>query len=101
MADTHPVPCKRTEAAMTTHHTVQDKQNVVTYPPGTAVYDIIANAVGRVADPEAYPPSCLDCVCVLVVPLTGSAPAWQAEPGALRPASEDEIEAALTEAAPR
>ncbi|MFE7317846.1 hypothetical protein ACFU7T_32810 [Streptomyces sp. NPDC057555] len=84
---------------MTTHRTVQDQQSVSTYPPGTVVYDIIACSVGRVADPQAYPPGCSNCVCVLVVPLAGSAPAWQSEPGALRRAADEEIDAALTEAA--
>ncbi|WP_438487864.1 hypothetical protein [Streptomyces sp. S186] len=82
---------------MTTHRTVQDQQSVVTYPPGTVVYDV----VGRVANPEAYLASCPGCVCILVVPLVGSAPAWQAEPGALRAAADEEIEAALTEVATR
>ncbi|MFK0291520.1 hypothetical protein ACIQU6_13740 [Streptomyces sp. NPDC090442] len=59
---------------MTTYSTVQGQQNVVTYPPGTVVYDVVAGAVGRVADPEAYPRGCLDSVCVLVVPLVGSDP---------------------------
>ncbi|WEB40627.1 hypothetical protein MOV08_15950 [Streptomyces yunnanensis] len=80
---------------MTPHSTVQDQQSVVTYPPGTVVYDVVAGAVGRVADPKAYPRGCLDCVCVLVVPLAGCGPAWQAEPGALRRAADEEIEAAV------
>ncbi|MEU9113260.1 hypothetical protein AB0D04_16110 [Streptomyces sp. NPDC048483] len=86
---------------MTTHSTFQDQQIAITYPPGTVVYDVVAQAVGRVADPEAYPPGCLGCSCVLVVPLAGSDPAWQAEPGALRRAVRDEIEAALTDEAAR
>ncbi|MFL4492358.1 hypothetical protein ACJ6WD_14040 [Streptomyces sp. VTCC 41912] len=65
------------------------------YPPGTIVYDIVAGDVGRIADPDAYPAGCIGCNCTLVVPLAGSAPAWQAEPGALRTAATDEIEAAL------
>ncbi|MEU9110591.1 hypothetical protein AB0D04_02020 [Streptomyces sp. NPDC048483] len=71
----------------------------VHYAPGTAVYDVIADAVGRVADPEAYPAVPPDVA--LVVPLAGSAPAWQAEPGALRPATPDEIAAALPKEAAR
>ncbi|MEW1658667.1 hypothetical protein [Streptomyces sp. NPDC093707] len=66
------------------------------YPPGTIVYDAVALGVGRVADPGAYPAGCIDCDCVLVVPISGSDPAWQAEPGALRTATTDEIEAALS-----
>ncbi|MYT30524.1 MULTISPECIES: hypothetical protein [unclassified Streptomyces] len=85
---------------MTTHSTVQTRQSVSTYPPGTVVHDVVANAVGRVADPKAYPPACSGRVCVLVVPLVGSTPAWQAEPGALRRAADEEIEAALAETMP-
>ncbi|QRX92415.1 hypothetical protein [Streptomyces noursei] len=85
---------------MTTHSNVQGQQSVVTYPPGTVVYDVVAGAVGRVADPEAYPPACSGCVCVLVVPLVGSAPAWEAEPDTLRRATDEENEAALAEAMP-
>ncbi|MEV5950382.1 hypothetical protein [Streptomyces sp. NPDC051993] len=71
------------------------KQNGQTTPaPGTVVYDVIADALGRVAAPEAYPRDRLGAACALVVPLSGSAPAWQAEPGALRTATADEIEAA-------
>ncbi|MFI1307620.1 hypothetical protein [Streptomyces sioyaensis] len=80
---------------MTTYSALRDQQNIVTYQPGTVVYDVIAGAVGRVADPEAYPPGCAGCVCVLVVPLAGCGPAWQAEPGALRRAADEEIEAAV------
>ncbi|GAA2687158.1 hypothetical protein [Streptomyces lunalinharesii] len=67
------------------------------YPPGEVVFDIIAQAVGRIADPDAYPPGCLSCKCVLVVPLIGSAPAWQAEPEALRTAAPEEITATLAD----
>lgn len=70
------------------------KQQNSDYPPGTIVRDVVAQATGRVADPEAYPGQRLGHSCSLVVPLTGSEPAWQAEPGALRPATADEIEAA-------
>lgn len=65
------------------------------YPPGTIVYDIVAQDVGRIADPAAYPAGCTGCDCVLVIPLAGSDPAWQAEPAALRTAAPAEIEAAL------
>lgn len=71
------------------------RDNIGRYPPGEIVYDLIAQAVGRVADPDAYPPGCPSCRCVLVVPLVGSDSAWQAEPGALRTAAPDEITAVL------
>ncbi|MFK0292386.1 hypothetical protein ACIQU6_18160 [Streptomyces sp. NPDC090442] len=87
---------------MTPHSTVQSQPGFSAYhPPGTVVYDVVAGAVGRVANPAAYPPGCPDRPCVLVVPLVGSDPAWQAEPGALREAAAEEIEAVLTEATAR
>jgi hypothetical protein len=63
--------------------------------PGAMVYDVIAQAIGSVADPDAYPVEHLGAACALVVPVRGSGPAWQAVPGALRLATPDEIEAAL------
>ncbi|MFE7302792.1 hypothetical protein [Streptomyces sp. NPDC057579] len=85
---------------MTTRSTPQAHQTVA-YPPGTVVYDLAAQDIGRVADPEAYPHTCVDGSHTLVVPLTGSSPAWQAEPGALRTATRNEIDTALEEAAHR
>ena len=76
---------------MTTH--APQEQPTSTYPPGTLVYDVVADAIGRVADPKAYPYERLGAACALVVPLRGCAPAWQAEPGALRRATPAEIEA--------
>ncbi|GAA2693112.1 hypothetical protein [Streptomyces lunalinharesii] len=66
------------------------------YPPGTIVYDIVAQDVGRVADPAAYPAGCVGCDCFLVVPLAGSDPAWQVEADALRTAATTEIDAMLS-----
>ncbi|WP_336049959.1 hypothetical protein [Streptomyces sp. CA2R101] len=80
---------------MTTHSTLREQQNIVTYQPGTVVYDVIAGTVGRAADPEAYPPGCMACACVLVVPLSGCEPAGQVGPGALRHAAYEEVEAAV------
>lgn len=77
-----------------TTQTPKTQNGDTVYPPGTIVRDIVAQETGRVADPEAYPAESLGRSRHLVVPLTGSAPAWQAEPGALRPATADEIEAA-------
>ncbi|MEU9116353.1 hypothetical protein AB0D04_32480 [Streptomyces sp. NPDC048483] len=72
----------------------QEQQTATALEPGTYVFDVVAHAVGRIADPEAYPREQLGAAVALVVPLTGSAPAWQAEPGSLRLATAAEIEAA-------
>jgi hypothetical protein len=75
----------------------QQEQHSSTYTPapGEVVYDICAQAVGRVADPAAYSREALGRAVALVIPLTGSAPAWHAEPGCLRPATSEEIQAVL------
>ncbi|UQA97476.1 hypothetical protein [Streptomyces halobius] len=72
----------------------QEQKDTTTYPPGTYVYDVVADAVGRVADPEAYPAELLGRAATLVVPIGTDGEAWQAEPGALRLATAAEIEAA-------
>ncbi|QHC25647.1 hypothetical protein [Streptomyces sp. GS7] len=79
-----------------TANTVHRRTADSPYPPGTIVYDIVAQDVGRVAAPAAYPADYIGCDCALVIPLVGSAPAWQAEPGSLRTAAPEEIEAALS-----
>ncbi|MGW0737675.1 hypothetical protein [Streptomyces sp. NPDC002851] len=74
----------------TTQHQEQQHEK---WTPGTIVRDICAQATGRIADPEAYPHERLGAAVALVVPLTGSDPAWQAEPDCLRLATADEIAA--------
>ncbi|KIZ15648.1 hypothetical protein [Streptomyces natalensis] len=74
--------------------TSQEQRTDSAYPPDTIIYDTVADEVGRVAGPDEYPHEYLGAACALVVPLRGNASAWQAEPGALRPATADEIEAA-------
>ncbi|MCK7626701.1 hypothetical protein MUU72_26965 [Streptomyces sp. RS10V-4] len=86
---------------MTPRTTLQDPQNAIGHPPGALVHDTVTGRVGRVADRSAYPPGRPHCDCVLLVPLAGTAPAWQAAPGALRRAADEEIEAAIAEAATR
>ncbi|MFJ8677500.1 hypothetical protein [Streptomyces sp. NPDC093589] len=76
---------------MTTRTTTEKPQ---AFAPGTYVYDVCADAVGRVADPEAYPENDLGRAVALVVPLGGQGTAWQAESGCLRLASADEVRSA-------
>jgi hypothetical protein len=64
------------------------------WEPGTYVYDEEADAVGRVADPRAYPPHYIGNAAALVVPLSGDGRAWQAISGCLRLATDAEIEKA-------
>lgn len=64
------------------------------WTPGTYVYDVCAQAVGRVADPSAYSPEYLGSAVALVVPLSGNNSAWQAAPDCLRLATAAEVEQA-------
>ncbi|MFE0764743.1 hypothetical protein [Streptomyces smyrnaeus] len=78
---------------MTTTPKKQNGDNCA-FAPGTYVYDVVRDALGRVADPRAYPSEHLGPEATLIVPIHGNAPAWRAEPATLRLANEEEIKAA-------
>ncbi|WP_431984123.1 hypothetical protein [Streptomyces qinglanensis] len=64
------------------------------YAPGTYVYDTRKEAVGRIADPNAYPPGRPEePETELLVPIQGDAPGWRAQPATLRLATQEDLNA--------